>query len=347
MKTFKSTYGFRIEKSSRHGLFIGTLAVIAVGFIDCLTGYKFGFYLFYMIPIFFVAWNADLKYGISISIIAAITWFAADLLAKEFQVQHFIILWNSAIRLITFLIIAYSTYVIRIGKKKNTELVEFIIHDLRTPVTVIKESLALIKETSLEKLGEEGKEFLEMGTISCERLKILIDTILDLSRLESEKMPLEFKDENIKELIESSLKMVSVLAKTNNINLHMQYDADTEVISTDRSLLFRILINLLTNAIKVSNANSIVSVRAFLPNTQCVAISVADQGRGIPKAMVRKMFNKFTQIKARESGINFGSGLGLNFCKLAVKSLRGHIRLESKEGQGTKVTFTLPVKGKK
>ena len=199
----------------------------------------------------------------------------------------------------------------------------------------------------MEKLGENERKFLEMSKISCVRLQTLIDTILDLSRLESKKMPLEFNDENIKECIELSLKTVSILAKRNNMHLRMQYDADTEIVYTDRNLLFRILINLLTNAIKVSNVNSIVSVRAFSPNTRCVAISVADQGCGIPKDMIRKMFNKFMQIRAQEKGIIFGSGLGLNFCKLAVESLGGHIRLESEEGKGTKAIFTLPVKREK
>ena len=127
----------------------------------------------------------------------------------------------------------------------------------------------------------------------------------------------------------------------------MQYDAGTETVHTDRNLLSRILINLLTNAIKVSKAKTNVSVCAFSPNAQCVTISIIDQGYGIPKAMLPKMFNRFTQIKVREKGILFGSGLGLNFCKLAVEALGGNIRLESEEGRGTKVVFTLPVKGEK
>jgi two-component system sensor histidine kinase VicK len=103
----------------------------------------------------------------------------------------------------------------------------------------------------------------------------------------------------------------------------------------------RVLVNLLSNAIKFSLPGPTVALRVA-PKSGVLAFSVIDQGPGIPKEWAHKAFKKFVQVEALQTKAQVGSGLGLNFCQLAVKAQGGHIQLESERGKGTQVTFTLP-----
>jgi signal transduction histidine kinase len=107
----------------------------------------------------------------------------------------------------------------------------------------------------------------------------------------------------------------------------------------------RVLVNLLSNAIKFSRPESVVTVRAAPDEANKIAFSVIDQGQGISQAWAGKVFDKFVQADARKAVGSVGSGLGLTFCRLAVEAQGGRIWLESEEGKGTTVTFTLPQSG--
>lgn len=105
------------------------------------------------------------------------------------------------------------------------------------------------------------------------------------------------------------------------------------------------MINLLSNAIKFGRPESAVTVRVTAGDTANLTFSVIDQGRGISKEWADKLFNRFVQVEAhKKEGILVGSGLGLVFCRQAVELLGGHIWLESKENEGTTITFVLPLK---
>jgi len=161
-------------------------------------------------------------------------------------------------------------------------------------------------------------------------------------RLESGLMPLQISEVNVKELVDLSLEQVALQAEQNQLTLATELNTDIERICADRELTVRVLVNLLGNAIKFSPASSVITVSVASTEANMLAFSVADQGPGIPKQWVRKAFDKFAQIEARQAGAAVGSGLGLTFCQLAVEAQGGRISLKSDSGQGTTVTFTLP-----
>jgi len=171
----------------------------------------------------------------------------------------------------------------------------------------------------------------------------LINSLLDLAQLEGGRMPLQPGMVSVKELVEQSLQQVSVWAGRNRVALSFEPDASVETVYADHAVTIRVLVNLLSNAIKFSPPGSVVTVRTAPSDTNRVAFSVVDQGRGIPKEWRNRVFDKFVQVEARRAGSTVGSGLGLSFCRLAVEVQGGHIWLESEINRGTTITFTLPM----
>jgi signal transduction histidine kinase len=193
------------------------------------------------------------------------------------------------------------------------------------------------------KMDADQKDVVDTCIMSCNWTLTLINSLLDLARLESGQMPLQLCEVNIENLIESSLKQVTVWAEQKRVTLTSYLNRGVETVYTDPEVAMRILVNLLSNAIKFSQSESVVAVYVAPSNANMVAFSVTDQGPGILKEWVDKVFDKFVQVKARKAGSAVGSGLGLTFCRLAVEAQGGRIWLDSEIDKGTTVTFTLPM----
>jgi signal transduction histidine kinase len=130
------------------------------------------------------------------------------------------------------------------------------------------------------------------------------------------------------------------------VTLASHLDPGVSTVYADPMMTVRVLVNLLSNAIKFSKPGSVVTVRAAPAEADKIAFSVIDQGQGIPQAWAGKVFDKFVnKADTRKVMGSVGSGLGLAFCRLAVEAQGGRIWLESEEGKGTTVTFTLPQSG--
>jgi signal transduction histidine kinase len=195
----------------------------------------------------------------------------------------------------------------------------------------------------LTSLDNSQKGLVTICKIATQRGLTLINSILDLSRIESGEMPLDIENTDLDEVIISSLEMVSIFAKKYNVVLEKKIESLPKNFYTDHSLLSRILVNLLSNAIKASAEGDTVSVHATAVDNSII-FSVIDQGAGFPAYSISKVYRKFTQFHKKGRGDMAGSGLGLAFCKLAVEALGGKIEMETQESNGTKVTFMLPNK---
>ncbi len=329
---------------SRAALLILALAmVLAVGITDYLTGYYLGFFLFYLIPISFAAWFGGVLPAVVISLASAASWFMADWISNPNEVSHVFTIWNTAIRLAAFLIISFALWRIRVYQQKNRALVEFIVHDLRTPLATISMGLGQLKEGGCEEIGDREKNILRACRISAARMFTLVNAILDISKMESKHLKPAISEGRIGDILQSVAEETSIFAEKEQVILDRRVDVASDLIHADTGLLVRILVNLISNAIKVSPAGSSVYIAVSDESKDRVRFSVTDRGCGIPKKMVGRIFDKFTQIGTAKSDMIPGSGLGLTFCKLAVEALGGRIHIESKEGEGTTVSFALPV----
>jgi signal transduction histidine kinase len=170
----------------------------------------------------------------------------------------------------------------------------------------------------------------------------MVNSILDLARLESGKMELQLEDVAVGGLFETATQQVAPLAMRANVAITHQVGEGAEAVHADAEFTVRVLVNLLSNALRYSPANSTITISATGHAADRVTIRVIDQGPGISPELSGKVFNKFTQVEARKAGSGVGSGLGLSFCRLAVQAQGGRIWLEGTAGGGTTAIFTLP-----
>lgn len=323
---------------------LGLVSILLLGVIDYLTGPEIAFSIFYLLPISLTAWLAGKRVGIAMSAAGATTWLIADLLAGPVYAHSAIPYWNATVRLGFFLIVTHALSGLKASRERQEELSQFIVHDLRSPLGNVMTGLQTLQEIAGETMDTTQKDLIQMCLVSCNRMLTLVNSLLDLARLEGGQMPLQLSEVNVKELVESSLKQVTVWAGRNHVTLDCDLEAGVEMVYADFELTVRVLVNLLSNAIKFSRPESVVTVRVTPSDTAMLTFSVIDQGRGIPKEWADKVFDKFTQVEAHKTGGTVvGSGLGLTFCRQAVESLGGHIWLESKVDKGTTISFTLPM----
>ena len=232
---------------------------------------------------------------------------------------------------------------LRISQNRQEELGQFIVHDLRSPLFGIMAGLETLQEIGSEKLNSDQMEVLELCMRSCDQMVTLVNSLLDLSRLEKGQMPLQLSQVNVKDLIESSLKQVRLWAGQKHVTLKSHLEDRVSTVNADLEVTIRVIVNLLSNAIKFSQPESVVSIHVAPANGNMAVFTLIDQGHGIPEEWVDKLFNKYSQLEARTVGGVPGSGLGLAFCGLAVEALGGRIRVTSGIGKGTSVSFTLPM----
>jgi signal transduction histidine kinase len=319
--------------------------VVFVGGLDYLTGSELSFSIFYLIPICLVAWSVGWWPGVLVSLVSIVSWFLADLLTGHTYSQPTIPYWNAAVRLGFFLIITAALSALRIARQRQEELSHFIVHDLRSPLSNVMTGLETLKDVAGEAMDATEQGLVELCLISCNRMLTLINSLLDLGRLESRQLPLHLSEIQVSDLVESSLQQVTVRATVSRVTLTSHLDADAPTVVADQELTTRVLVNLLSNAINFSPAESVVTVSAAPFDARMVAIRVTDQGPGIPKEWTSRVFDKFAQVEGHGASRAVGSGLGLTFCRLAVKAQGGRIWVESQVGKGSTFVIVLPAAG--
>ncbi len=221
-------------------------------------------------------------------------------------------------------------------------LTDFLVHDLRSPLTNIISGLETLKLTILDRLAPEDAELLELSLISAHRLFTMVNSLLDLRKMEEGKFPLYLKEFSPDDAINEAVRQVQLWAKQNGVTIRIEVPPDLPNLIADRWVLIRVLVNLLSNALKYTPAGRTITVSAQVTD-EGIHFAVTDEGPGIPKEYRDRVFDRFVQMEARKAGAPIGTGLGLTFCKLAVEAHGGRIWLESEVGKGTTVHFLLPL----
>jgi len=216
------------------------------------------------------------------------------------------------------------------------DLTHMVIHDLKGPLAEIVANLEMLK---YETLTDIQRDLLESAVFGSDEISRMIANLLDISRMEESKLQLGFS------IVEADRIMVEIanrympLAKLKNITIITEFTGKLSAIETDSLLFERVLINLLTNAIDHTFESGQIILKAKdLEDT--LLFEIKDNGRGIPREILEKIFEKFSQ--GQDGLPKTGSGLGLTFCKMAIESLGGCISVQSELGLGTSFTFTLP-----
>ena len=221
----------------------------------------------------------------------------------------------------------------------KSEFVATASHELRTPLTGMAMSLNLLSETTEGKLSESESELIDTAVEDVERLRGLVNDLLDLSKIESGKLELDFVDVAVNFLLDKAVSALNIQAEQNQVTLVKQPLSEDIKIKADANKIIWVLTNLIANALRYSDPGGEIKIGATSRNSW-IEIYVADRGAGIPTEYQGKIFDKFVQVET-EKDVG-GSGLGLAICKEMVQAHGGRIWVDSTVGEGSTFTFTVP-----
>jgi signal transduction histidine kinase len=330
--------------NSRSRAFIVATAgagIVLLGVIDYLTGRELFFSIFYLLPVSAVAWFLGRRAGLVASVAAATSWLLAELADHAPYSSPAVPFWNTSVRMAFFVIVTLTLSSLRLVRQRQESLMQFIVHDLRSPLAIILTGLQTLEEGASETMDPSEQQIVQHSISAGNHMLSLINSLLDLPHLRSGKMPLQIAGVDAKQLVESVVRSMEPWAQRRQMTLAVECGEGAEPVHADEQLLSRVLVNLLSNAVKFSPSGSTISIRVSPAQGEMLAFQVVDQGPGIPQEWWDRIFDKFVRVEAHDQGTSLGSGLGLNFCRLAVEAQGGRIWLES-SGQGSAFTFILP-----
>lgn len=220
----------------------------------------------------------------------------------------------------------------------KSELVSTVSHELRTPLSSVLGFTELLLAKTMK--PEKQLKYLETIHREAKRLTDLINDFLDLQRMESGTQTYNSERVNLSELVLGVIDQFKMSGTTHHILL--ADEAQNAEVEIDRDKIVQVLTNLLSNAIKFSPGQNEVNVQLYNEGSRIV-VEVQDHGLGIPKEQIGQLFQKFRRVDNSASKRIGGTGLGLAICKEIMDKQKGTIGIESVEGEGTVVRFTLPV----
>jgi two-component system, OmpR family, phosphate regulon sensor histidine kinase PhoR len=222
----------------------------------------------------------------------------------------------------------------------KTDLMSMVTHEIRTPLATVRGFAQILLKGGIA--GDKSKEFLEIINRQSNRLVNLVNDFLDITRIESGRQVITKAPVDLEKLIQNAVADLRPLADEKNIALQYVSPGALPEVFGDRNLLEQVLINLLSNAIKYSPKGAWAKIAAVQQNGS-VAIAVQDNGLGIPKESIPRLFEKFYRVRCDDRKDIIGTGLGLSLVKQIIDVHQGTLRVESEHGKGSIFTFTVPV----
>ncbi|HEX8459423.1 MAG TPA: ATP-binding protein [Pyrinomonadaceae bacterium] len=227
------------------------------------------------------------------------------------------------------------------------EFLALTTHDLRSPLTVISGVISFFTSGRLGELSPEQKNMVAMMERNTQNLIELVNDLLDAAKLESGSLQLELSDVNLRALLHEVCEPFVPLAREKELILAVEDVADElpATLRADRAKLRRIIVNLLSNALKFTRKGGRITVRVERAGEREVRLSVADTGVGIAADDLPLLFDKYEQARHRATRGEKGTGLGLYITRQLVELHGGTINVESEVGHGSTFSFTIPIEG--
>jgi len=225
--------------------------------------------------------------------------------------------------------------------KIKLDFVSTISHELRSPLTSVREAINLLLDKTAGNVNPDQEKFLSISKNNVDRVLHLVNELLDISKLEAGKVDMKRNFQDICGVVRQVFETLKIDAGRKNIKLNLRMPDAKLNMWFDADQITRVLINLAGNAVKFTQDNGMVNV--MLEDLgKFVQASVIDNGLGIAEEDLGKVFDKFyTVVKRKQSGVK-GTGLGLPIAKEIVELHKGRIWVDSQPGRGARFSFTLP-----
>ena len=234
----------------------------------------------------------------------------------------------------------YDVTELRKLERTKAEFVANVSHELKTPLASIKGFVETLQEGGLDD-KKNRKNFLEIIGSNVNRLDLLINDILELSKMDSGRAELNKKEFDFNILVNKILELLDPLIKKKRLEVEVKLDPAFLKVRADQVMIEQTLLNLLDNAVKFSKDNGSIKISGEIDEF-FFKVSVSDKGIGIPSEDLFRIFERFYRVdkgRSREMG---GTGLGLSIVKHSIESHGGAVKAESKIGEGSVFSFTLP-----
>jgi K+-sensing histidine kinase KdpD len=225
--------------------------------------------------------------------------------------------------------------------RAKTELLSTVSHELRTPLGSIKGYATTLLTHGNKLKKDEQREFLEIIDSEADRLRELIENLLDMSRLEAGVLRIDKEPTRLGTIAREVSRKVQLA--TPEHELRLEWPVEDPPVSADHKRIYQVVQNLLTNAVKYSPDGGCIVLSATCERRELI-VSIADQGLGMPAGELDRIFDRFHRVRSTMSRVIGGTGLGLAICKGLVEAHGGRIWAESEgEGKGSTFFFTLPL----
>ncbi len=227
----------------------------------------------------------------------------------------------------------------------KSQFLSVATHELRTPLSILLGYNSMLAESLQDRLSAEERKTLEESNAACKRLIRLVNSMLDINQIESGKMRINFALEDLRPLVNGVVALFQQEARQRRVRLHFELPSRLPRLRIDSERIQQVLINLVGNALKFTprEGDVIIAVRQ---RAEQVEVSVRDTGVGIAAEDQPLIFEEFAQVRRPSGRQREGSGLGLAIAKRIVEAHDGTLRVDSRPGEGSTFTFTLPVRAK-
>ncbi|MEM9777919.1 MAG: HAMP domain-containing sensor histidine kinase, partial [Chloroflexota bacterium] len=223
------------------------------------------------------------------------------------------------------------------------EFTGMVVHDLKNPVSTLYTGFDWMSHVAL---NEDTEMIIDNGRRVTQQLLDMIDSLLDMARMEAGRLSTDSEALDIKTILHEQLEILTPMATKKQINFSLKVAPGVEPVWGDRSMVRRIISNLIDNALKFTPTQGEINVRILPDKISSITsadcrVEIADTGKGIPFADRERIFNRFEMIGNRGK-THRGTGIGLSFCKQAVEAMSGQIWVENNPNGGSRFVFTLP-----
>lgn len=226
-------------------------------------------------------------------------------------------------------------------ERLKTEFVSTVSHELRTPLTSIAGSLGLLSAQSGNGLDARATRLVEIARGNADRLVRLINDILDIEKMESDRMPFNNQELDLCTQLFAARDAIDGYAREFGVSVEFEPPSGPVLVNADRDRLAQVFDNLLSNAVKFSPREGTVTIE-LEPGTERHAIRIMDQGPGIPAEFQSRIFGKFAQADSSDSRQKGGTGLGLSIVREIIRRLGGDVDFTTTPGEGTTFRLLLP-----
>ncbi|MEK7384553.1 MAG: ATP-binding protein [Elusimicrobiota bacterium] len=231
-------------------------------------------------------------------------------------------------------------YELELVARARQDMTDMIVHDLKAPLTAIKGTLELLRTRGL--ISQENYScLLQNAGTAADFMLLMLNDMLDLAQAQQVGLKADLVALDPAALLQKLATMFSGRLSLTALSLVLRVAPGVRSIRADQNLLYRILANLIANAMKVSPQASVIEVDcAFVGSA--ARLTVSDRGRGVPDADKKNIFEKFATSGRKDAALETGTGIGLSFCRAAVAAHEGKIWVEDRPGGGSRFVVELP-----